>query len=160
MPKSMTPPSERYGPEFSYEVEPAKIREFAVALGSLDAIHTDKTAALAAGYRDIVAPVGLIVWTIVQDREALFRAFELDADRGLASGEGWEIVEPICAGDTLSGRTRHVSVERRERRGEWVEVHRLETRYHNQLGAVPLIEHTTIMQWQRSPFASSAEDSK
>lgn len=142
------------GPEFSYHVEAAKIREFAVALGGLDAIHVDAAAARAAGYRDLVAPIGLIVWTIVQDRDRLFRDLGLAADRGLAGSEGWEFLHPVCAGDVLRGRTRHIAAEARAGRNGPMTLHRLETRYRNQFEETALIEHTSILQWQTSPFAS------
>jgi acyl dehydratase len=145
----------REGPEFSYRVEAAKIHEFAVALGGLDAIHIDRVAAKAAGYRDIVAPIGLIVWTIVQDRELVFSAFDLAADRGLAGSEGWEFLAPICAGDVLSGRTLHVGVERCEGRAGPMLLHRLRSSYNNQAGDTVLIENTALLQWQTSPFTDA-----
>jgi acyl dehydratase len=139
------------GPQFGFEVQAAKIREFAVALGGLPAIHTDRGAAQAAGYRDLVAPIGLIVWTIVQDRDALFALFGLSAHRGLAGSEGWRFEEPICAGDVLSGCTTHRAVEQRSGRSGPLDLHTLETVYRNQFGRIALVERTTILQWQRPP---------
>lgn len=144
--------AQRQPPPFRYELEGAKIREFAQAMGGLDAVHTDRAAARAAGYRDIVAPIGLIVWTIPQDRDRVFEAFGLAADRGLTTSEGWDLHAPICAGDVLTGQTRHLGKEVREGRSGPAELHRLETAYHNQLGELALVEHTTIMQWAVSPF--------
>ncbi len=137
-------------PPFAFELEAAKIREFAQALGGLDPIHSDRAAAQAAGYRDVVAPIGLVVWTLAQDRRRVFDTFALAEDRGLTTGEGWDFLAPICAGDRLTGETRRAGQEVREGRSGPLTLHRLETRYHNQFGALVMLERTTVAQWDKA----------
>jgi acyl dehydratase len=144
------------GPTFSFAVEAAKIREFAWALGGLDPVHTDTEAARRAGYRDVVAPIGFLIWTLGQDGTEIFRRFGLEYDKGLAGSEGWDFYEPACAGDVLTGRTRYVGKEERQGRGGKMDVHFFDTEYHNQLGEVVQVEHSSVIQWERSPYESEA----
>lgn len=145
--------SELRGPQFTLEIEAAKLREFAQALGNLDPVHTDREAARAAGFRDMVAPIGSIVWTLGQDRDLLFETFGLRADRGLAGSEGWEFLAPICAGDVLSGQTTHMGIEMKTGQSGEMSFHRFRTIYANQFGEQVLIENSMVMQWTRPPLA-------
>jgi hypothetical protein len=43
-------------PPVTYEVGLEKIREYARAVGETNPVHLDREAALAAGFRDVVAP--------------------------------------------------------------------------------------------------------
>lgn len=140
------------GPPFSFEVERTKIREFVQALGQLDAIHSDVEAARRAGYRDVVAPIGFVIWTLGQDGTEIFRRFGLEYDKGLAGSEGWDFVGPICAGDVLSGQTRYRSREQRQGSAGPMTVHFFDTTYDNQLGERVLEEHSSVIQWERSPY--------
>jgi acyl dehydratase len=45
-----------YPPSAPYGVSAAKIKEFAEAVGATDPAHTDRAAAQARGYRDVIAP--------------------------------------------------------------------------------------------------------
>ena len=45
-----------YPPSAPYGVSAAKIKEFAEAVGATDPAHTDRAAAPARGYRDVIAP--------------------------------------------------------------------------------------------------------
>jgi acyl dehydratase len=143
-------PSE--GPRFSFEIERAKVREFVQALGQLDPIHCDVGAARRAGYRDLVAPIGFVIWTLGQDGTEIFRRFGLAYDRGLAGSEGWDFLGPICAGDVLTGQTRYRTSEVREGSAGPMTVHYFDTEYDNQLGGRVLEEHSSVIQWERSPY--------
>jgi acyl dehydratase len=143
------------GRPFTLKIEAAKLIEFAQALGDVDSVHVDRDAARKAGFRDLVAPIGSIVWTLGQDREALFEAFGLRADRGLAGSEGWEFLAPIYAEDLLTGQSTLVDVEKKTGRSGEMSFHRFQTIYANQFGERVLIENSMVMQWAHSPLAGS-----
>jgi acyl dehydratase len=97
-------PTERSYPRFRYEVGAEKVREYARVIGEEGAVHHDREAARAAGFRDLVAPP---MFCVVYSSGALGPAI-LDPELGIdfarmvhGSQEFvWE--EPVCAGDTVT----------------------------------------------------------
>jgi acyl dehydratase len=94
-----------YPPTPPYSVGREKIREFAEAVGALDAAHLDPSAARARGYRDVIAPPTFAV-LIAQQCD---RQFIADPDAGidysrLVHGEQRFVHHrPITAGDEIVG---------------------------------------------------------
>ena len=91
-------------PPAVYEVGSEKIREYANVVGEDSPVHHDRTAATAAGYRDVVAPP---MFAVVYSTRALGPAVldpELGINLMLMVHGGQEFVwgEPVCAGDTVS----------------------------------------------------------
>jgi acyl dehydratase len=101
-------PTERSYPPVHYEVGAEKVREYARAIGEEGAVHHDREAARAAGFRDLVAPP---MFCVVYSSAALGPAI-LDPELGIdfarivhGSQEFvWE--EPVCAGDTVTTTAR------------------------------------------------------
>jgi acyl dehydratase len=91
-------------PPFEYEVGREKIREYASAVGELDAIHHDREAARAAGFRDVVAPP---MFAVVYSAGAvgpgvLDPELGIDLARMLHGSQEFVWGEPVCAGDTIT----------------------------------------------------------
>ena len=91
-------------PPVTYEVGAEKIREYADAVGQGEAVHRDREAAQAAGFRDVVAPP---MFAVVYSARALGPGI-LDPEVGINFATmvhgGQEFVwgEPVCAGDTIT----------------------------------------------------------
>lgn len=91
-------------PPFDYEVGREKIREYANAVGEMDAIYHDRDAARAAGFRDVVAPP---MFAVVYSTGAVGPAV-LDPELGinlmmmLHGSQEFVWSEPVCAGDTIT----------------------------------------------------------
>ncbi|MFN8113857.1 MAG: MaoC family dehydratase N-terminal domain-containing protein [Solirubrobacterales bacterium] len=110
-------------PATEYEVGREKIREYADALAIGAAIHRDRDAARAAGFRTVVAPpVFAAVYVARSLAGAMFDPASgiFDPDLGLA---GYRFVqrrqefrwhEPVCAGDTIATVARIAEAEDRD----------------------------------------------
>ena len=91
-------------PPFEYEVGREKIREYASAVGEGASVHTDREAARAAGYRDVVAPT---MFAVVYSAGAMGPAI-LDPELGinlmmmLHGSQEFVWGEPVCSGDTIT----------------------------------------------------------
>jgi acyl dehydratase len=91
-------------PPATYEVGSEKIREFADAVGETGQVHQDREAALAAGFRDVVAPP---MFCVVYSARAMGPAI-LDPDVGinlatmLHGGQEFAWGEPVCSGDVIT----------------------------------------------------------
>jgi acyl dehydratase len=87
-----------------YEVGLEKIREYAHAVGESNPVHFDREAALAAGFRDVVAPP---MFCVVYSAPAMGPAV-LDPEVGINLAAmvhgGQEFVwgEPVCSGDVIT----------------------------------------------------------
>jgi len=94
-----------YPPTQPYSVGREKIREFAEAVGAVDAAHVDPKTARARGYRDVIAPPTFAV-LIAQQCD---RQFIVDPEAGidytmLVHGEERFVHHrPITAGDEIVG---------------------------------------------------------
>ena len=91
-------------PPVTYQAGREKIREYANAIGAQNPVHHDREAALAAGYRDVVAPP---MFCVVYSAPALAPAI-LDPEVGMnfatmvhgAQEFSWG--EPVCSGDEIT----------------------------------------------------------
>ncbi|GGS22879.1 MULTISPECIES: MaoC family dehydratase N-terminal domain-containing protein [Actinokineospora] len=98
-----------------YEVSREKIREFAVAIGETDPVHTDPEAAKAAGHPDVIAPptfttiINLAaINTIVTDP-----ALGLDYGRMVHGDQAFTYHRPVVAGDELTASSTIEAISRR-----------------------------------------------
>ena len=91
-------------PPASFDVEAARINQYANAVGEENPIYYDAEAARAAGFRDLVAPP---MFCVVYSAPALGPAI-LDPEVGINlpvmvhGGQEFEWGEPVCAGDTIT----------------------------------------------------------
>jgi acyl dehydratase len=94
----------RSWPPRSYEVGREKVREFALAVGAQDPVHTDPEAARAAGHADVVAPPTFpVVFTWSATREVVDDpALGLDFSRVVHRDQSFELHRPVVAGDVLT----------------------------------------------------------
>lgn len=83
-----------------YEVEKGQIRRFAQAIGEENPIHSDEKAAMAAGFRSLVAPptFGAAFDTTAELCELL----GLDTHATMHAEEEYEYFRPVVAGDVLT----------------------------------------------------------
>ena len=91
-------------PAADYEVGREKIREYANAVGETAALHHDRDAARAAGFRDVVAPP---MFAVVYSSAAIAPAIVdpevgIDFARMLHGSQEFVWSEPVCAGDTIT----------------------------------------------------------
>ena len=111
LPLGMTPSTALIGRQWPisvYEVGREKIREYAEALGETNPVYFDRDAALAAGFRDIVAPP---TFCVVYSARAMMDVF-FDPDleilpnigQSVHSGQRFEWEEPVCSGDVTTTR--------------------------------------------------------
>jgi len=109
-------------PATTYEVGCEKIREYANAIGADNAVHHDREAAQAAGYRDVVAPP---MFCVVYSARAV-GAGVLDPEVGINlatmvhGGQRFEWGEPVCAGDVISTEAKVTSISERAGMGFYV----------------------------------------
>ncbi|HLM30146.1 MAG TPA: MaoC family dehydratase N-terminal domain-containing protein [Solirubrobacterales bacterium] len=118
MPVKTEAVGKRY-PPVTYEVGREKIREYANAIGATHPVHHDREAALAAGYRDVVAPP---MFCVVYSAAAVGPAV-LDPEVGINFATmvhgGQEFVwgEPVCSGDEITTTTTVVDIHERNGMG-------------------------------------------
>jgi acyl dehydratase len=98
-----------YPPSPAYEVGREKIREFAEAIGSRDAVHRDPDAARAKGYPDVIAPptFAVIVAQRCDAQVIVDPAAGIDFSMLVHGEQRFVHHRPIVAGDRLVG-TLHV----------------------------------------------------
>jgi acyl dehydratase len=109
-------------PAVTYEVGREKIREYANAIGATNAVHHERQAALAAGYRNVVAPP---MFCVVYSGPALGPAI-IDPDVGINLAAmvhgGQEFVwgEPVCAGDEITTTAKVTEIYEQDGKGFYV----------------------------------------
>ncbi|AWE51856.1 MULTISPECIES: MaoC family dehydratase N-terminal domain-containing protein [Streptomyces] len=93
-----------YPPTEPYEVGREKIREFAVAVGDANPVHTDPEAAKALGHPDVIAPPTFVfaitfaaAGQVVADPQ-----LGLDYSRVVHGDQKFAYTRPVRAGDRLS----------------------------------------------------------
>jgi acyl dehydratase len=93
-----------YPPSPAYEVGREKIREFAEAINSTDAVHRDPDAARALGHPDVIAPPTLAVLIAQRSEAQLITDPEagIDYSRVVHGEERFVHHRPIVAGDRLT----------------------------------------------------------
>jgi acyl dehydratase len=109
-------------PPVTYQVGREKIREYANAVGADNPVHHDREAALAAGYRDVVAPP---MFCVVYSAPAMGPAV-LDPEVGMNLAAmvhgGQEFVwgEPACSGDEVTTTATCTDIYEKDGKGFYV----------------------------------------
>ena len=106
----------------SFDVEAARIVQYADAIGAESPLHHDADAARDAGFRDVVAPP---MFCVVYSSVAMGPAI-LDPELGINiasmvhGGQEFEWGEPVCAGDSISTAVTCKSIDERLGNGFYV----------------------------------------
>jgi acyl dehydratase len=109
-------------PPASFEVEAARIEQYADAVGEESPLYHDAAAARDAGFRDLVAPP---MFCVVYSGPAMGPAI-MDPEVGINLGAmvhgGQEFAwgEPVCAGDVITTTVRCTEIYERDGRGFYV----------------------------------------
>ncbi len=132
-----------------YEVESGACRMFAWAVGYKDRIFYESERARSAGYRDLPAPPGFFGHRLVipgaGTPQGLQRFLDTPLKVRLDAGAEIEYLGDICAGDTLSGTSRLVSLEEKSGQSGPLLVSVTEFEYTNQNNElVAKSRHTVI----------------
>ena len=106
----------------TYQASRAKIAEYASAIGAESPVHFDKEAALAAGFRDVVAPP---MFCVVYSAPAMGPAiFDPEVAMNFAAmvhgGQEFEWGEPVCSGDEITTTTRCAEIYEKDGKGFYV----------------------------------------
>ena len=109
-------------PPASFEVEAARINQYANAVGEDNPIYHDAEAAKAAGFRDLVAPP---MFCVVYSARAMGPAI-LDPEVGinlatmLHGSQEFEWDEPVCDGDVISTAATLKEIYEKDGKGFYV----------------------------------------
>ena len=109
-------------PEASFEVDAARIEQYASAVGEQNPVYHDPEAAKAAGFRGQVAPP---MFCVVYSAPALGPAI-MDPDVGINlpamvhGGQEFEWGEPVCAGDRITTVATCKEIYEQDGRGFYV----------------------------------------
>jgi acyl dehydratase len=109
-------------PATTYHVGREKIREYANVIGAENPVHHDREAALAAGYRDVVAPP---MFCVVYSAAAMGPAI-LDPQVGIDlaamvhGSQEFEWGEPVCSGDEITTTAKCVEIYEKDGKGFYV----------------------------------------
>ena len=109
-------------PATEYEVGREKIREYATAIGADNPVHHDRDAAVAAGFRDIVAPP---MFCVVYSARAMGPGvFDPEVGINFATmvhgGQEFVWGEPVCAGDEITTRAEVSEIYEKDGKGFYV----------------------------------------
>lgn len=128
-------------------IDAGKIREFARATATMDAVHTDPVAAHAAGHPDVIAPLTFTVTTAhLRDQAGFVRTLGLDMARIIMGGVSWEYRRPVHAGERLRAvRTVESDVEK-ESRGGRLRLVGLVTAFTTDDGEVVVVQRETLIE--------------
>ena len=148
---------DKEGPSMVMEVEKTNCRMFARSVGHADPIFYDEAAAKARGFRSIVAPPGFLGTPIFRPGggggvpgEMGGRGFTIPYKRVLNGGTDYEYfpdVDSICAGDTITARSRITGFEEAEGSLGPMLITKRETVYTNQNGKVVAKMYGTVIQY-------------
>jgi acyl dehydratase len=109
-------------PAATYQASRAKIAEYANVIGAENPVHFDRDAALAAGFREVVAPP---MFCVVYSAPAMGPAI-LDPEVGMNfaamvhGSQEFEWGEPVCSGDEITTTPRCLEIYERDGKGFYV----------------------------------------
>jgi hypothetical protein len=143
------------GAPMTLEVEKTNCRMFARAVGHTDPIFYDEAEAKARGYRSIVAPPGFMGTPVFRPGQAgggpaQNRGYSVPYKRVLNGGTDYEYFpenDTICAGDTITARSKIAGFEETEGSLGPMLITKRETTYTNQDGKVVAKMYGTTIQY-------------
>jgi acyl dehydratase len=145
------------GPAAVMEVEKTNCRMYARSVGHKDPIFYDEEAAKARGFRSIVAAPGFLGTPIFNPSRAAAtpgefggRGFSIPYKRVLNGGTDYEYFpenDTVCAGDTITARSKIAGFEEATGSLGPMLITRRETTYTNQNGKVVCKMYGTVIQY-------------
>jgi acyl dehydratase len=121
-------------------------QRYALAVDDLNPVYFDRDAALAAGYRTLVAPPTFVSHVVATTKslaelrvDGIFRGssrLRLGLPRVMAGGDAWDFVAPAYVDDVITAETRLHSVTEHEGRNGRFVTSVVETTYTNDQGEV------------------------
>ncbi|MGH7310410.1 MAG: FAS1-like dehydratase domain-containing protein, partial [Candidatus Rokuibacteriota bacterium] len=99
-------------PPFAVTLERVKMKEFARALGDLNAHYLDDEVGRASPWGDVIAPPTFAITfrSEATDTAALLHDLGIDISRVLHGEQEFELFRPLRPGETLLCRTRMVDL--------------------------------------------------
>jgi hypothetical protein len=133
--------------EVELPVERGKIREFARATATTDAVHTDRAAALAAGFAGIPATATYVVATgHYRDQAAFVGKLGMAISRIVVGSVSWRYHRVIVEGDTLTAIRRVESDELRVGTSGPMRIVTLATEFVDASGTVALVQREVLIE--------------
>ena len=104
-----------------FEVEAARISQYADAVHEENPVHRDAEAAKAAGFKDVVAPpMFAVVYSAPAMGPAIWDAIGDMLPRMVHGGQEFVWAEPVCAGDTITTQATLAEVYEKDGKGFFV----------------------------------------
>ncbi|MBV1919324.1 MAG: MaoC family dehydratase N-terminal domain-containing protein [Pseudomonadales bacterium] len=130
---------------FSVDVEKGRIKFFAKAIGETNPVYLDESAARNAGYRALPAPPTYPFSLDMDGPELLpvIGVLKLDIARVLHGSQDFEYIETICAGDTITVKSKIKDIF--DKKGGALEFVVLENSYENANGSLMAKATTTLV---------------
>jgi acyl dehydratase len=102
-----------FGPGEPYEVSRVKIADFADAIGETSELCRDKSAALRAGYPDVIAPPTFAIVLSMASADVVYRDPELGLDFSMVvhGDQSFTHSRPLHAGDVVLATTTVESIK-------------------------------------------------
>jgi len=134
-------------PEFTFEVEKGKIREFARAIGDNNPIYHSEEAAEREGYNGLVAPptFGTVLYISGGVMLTILNDLKVDLMKMLQGGQEYEYFKTIHPGEILTGKTKIFNIFEKSGKGGTMTFLVTETTYINQNGETVLKEKLTVI---------------
>ena len=133
-------------PEFSFEIEKGKIREFAKAIGDKNPVYYDEDAAREAGLEGLAMPPTFpIVFALAGGLANAMIDLKVDMSKVLHSGQEYEYIKPVKPGDTVTGTMKIANVFEKSGKGGVMDFILFETTYVNQNNEKVLLDKCTLL---------------
>ena len=135
-------------PEFSFEVEKGKVKEFAKAIGDKNPLYYDEKAAKEEGFDGLVLPPTFpTIFAMAGGlMEIILGDLKINLAKMLHGGQQYEYIKPIKPGDTVTGKVKIANLFEKEGKAGTMQFIVLETTYTNQKGEKVLIDTSTLVQ--------------
>ncbi|WP_278265686.1 fused (3R)-hydroxyacyl-ACP dehydratase subunits HadA/HadB [Nocardia sp. AG03] len=130
-----------YRMDGTYEVGREKVREYARAVQDYHPAHWDEDAALALGYRGLVAPLTFVSIPAMAANRKLFETVVVGYDTFVQTEQVFEQHKPIVAGDRLITDVELSSV----RRIAGKDLITVTNTFTDELGETVHVMHTTVV---------------
>jgi acyl dehydratase len=113
---------------FSAVAEAGKLKLFCKAIGEEDPIYTDATAAKAAGYRGITAPLTFLRALQADDpnKGGLLKLLNVDIGLIRHGEQHFEYLAPVVVGDTVTCQEKVVDIYDKKGGALWFVVQEME----------------------------------